>query len=128
MRFDEATAHGDRFPYQTNYVAREPDEVASHFGAPMQKALFALEPSDAIWRGPFQSRFGFHLVMLTRSEPGVSPPFESLRAKVEEAAVRASAEARFGDSIESIVRAYRVRVNSDGLKNLPRREIAQSPP
>lgn len=42
MRLDQAAAYGDRFLYHLNYVAREPDEVASHFGTEMQQAVFAL--------------------------------------------------------------------------------------
>ena len=30
--FANAPAHGDRFPYFLNYVEREPEIVAAHFG------------------------------------------------------------------------------------------------
>ena len=39
--FSDAPRHGDRFPYFVNYVERDPQFVASHFGAPMAEQVFA---------------------------------------------------------------------------------------
>lgn len=110
VRFDQAPAHGERFLYLVNYVEREPEEVASHFGAAMQAQLFALKPSDPIWRGPFQSSYGFHLVLLTRNEAGYLPPLEEVRGQVEQEARQAALDAQFEKSIHSIVKAYKVKV------------------
>lgn len=110
VRFDQAPAHGERFLYHVNYAEREPEEVASHFGAAMQAQLSALTPSDQIWRGPFQSSYGFHLVLLTHNEVGYLPPLEEVRAKVEQEARQAELDARFDASIRSIVNAYKVKV------------------
>jgi hypothetical protein len=56
--FSDAPKHGDRFLYHVNYVERTPDYIASHFGLPMAKALFELEPNDLVWRGPYISPYG----------------------------------------------------------------------
>jgi len=45
--FSAAPGHGDRFPYFVNYVERDPQFVASHFGLPMAEEVFALESSDS---------------------------------------------------------------------------------
>lgn len=110
VRFDQAPAQGDRFLYHVNYVGREPEEVTSHFGPAVQQALFDLEPSDRYWRGPFESPYGFHLVLLVQNESGYTPPLEEVRERVEQEAKRAAIEARFEESLQSIVQAYHVKV------------------
>jgi hypothetical protein len=118
VRFDQAPGHGERFLYHVNYVGREAEEVASHFGAEMQANLFALKPNDKLWRGPFQSPYGSHLVLLTQHEPGYLPSFEGVRARVEQEARQAAMDARFEESIQSIVDAYDVKVEREAFAAL----------
>lgn len=110
VRFEQAAVHGERFLYQLNYVNRESEEIASHFGAQMQSQLFALQPSDRTWRGPFQSPYGFHLVLLTRSEAGYLPPLEEVRGKVEQDIRQGAQEARFEQAMQSVVKGYKVQL------------------
>lgn len=116
--FEGAPGHGDGFLYHLNYVAREPDEVASHFGATMQERLFALAPSKSTWRGPFQSPYGIHLVLLTAREASYIPPLEAIRARVQEDLRRTLLEERFEQSVQVIVGGYEVDVRSDIQKHL----------
>ncbi|HEY0942353.1 MAG TPA: peptidylprolyl isomerase [Steroidobacter sp.] len=118
VRFDQAPGHGERFLYHVNYVAREAEEVASHFGEDMQTQLFALKPDDKQWRGPFQSPYGSHLVMLTQHEAGYLPSFDEVRARVEQEARQAAMDARFEESIQSIVDAYDVEVRREAFAAL----------
>jgi hypothetical protein len=108
--FADAPRHGDRFLYHVNYVERTPDYVASHFGAPMAKALFELEANDFIWRGPFDSPYGVHLVLLTTNEPGREPELAELEGRVREDARRAWVRQETESAIADIVDAYDVRV------------------
>ena len=108
--FADAPQHGDRFLYHVNYVERTPEYVASHFGVPMAKALFELEPNDLIWRGPFDSPYGVHLVMLTTSEPGRDPDLSELEGRVREDAKRARIREETEAAIADIVGTYDVRV------------------
>jgi parvulin-like peptidyl-prolyl isomerase len=108
--FVDAPQHGDRFPYHVNYVERTPDYVASHFGVPMAKALFELEPNDLVWRGPFDSPYGVHLVMLTTNEPGREPELAELEERVREDATRAIIREETEAAIADIIEAYDVRV------------------
>ena len=73
VHFSDAPRHGDRFPFFLNHVERDPEFVASHFGKPMAQAVFAIEPGDNAWHGPFESEYGAHLVLLTRSLAGRYP-------------------------------------------------------
>lgn len=109
-RFSDAPKHGDRFPYHVNYVERTPDFVASHFGAPMARRLFALEASDTKWRGPFESVYGYHLVMLTRNQPGRYPALEEVAERARQDAVQALVRERTEASIAEIVKTYEVRI------------------
>jgi parvulin-like peptidyl-prolyl isomerase len=121
VRFDEAPANGDRFLYQVNYVERGPEELASHFGAAMGRELFALKPDSTTWQGPFESVHGFHLVMLVRSEGGRTPPLEDVRAEVQQEMRRTALDARFEESVQSLVKAYRVEIKDNEFAALAKR-------
>jgi hypothetical protein len=110
VRFDQAPGYGDRFLYHVNYVGREPEEIESHFGKPMQEAVFAAQPNDKLWRGPLKSPYGFHLVMVARNERGYLPPLADVRAKVIEDARQAKLDKQFEASLQSVVDAYKVKI------------------
>ena len=69
--FEEAGRHGERFLYNRNYVNRDSQEIASHFGRSFEQKLFALNPvlsdTEAQWQGPLLSNYGWHLVLLTKN-------------------------------------------------------------
>ena len=79
--FENASRHGERFLYNRNYVNREDDEVASHFGQPFQRALFDLSTSEQ-WQGPLQSTYGWHLVLLVKNTEAYLPAFDEVSASV----------------------------------------------
>ncbi len=114
-RFADAPAHGERFLYHVNYVQREPAEVASHFGGAMQAQLFALEPIDRTWRGPFESAYGFHLVLLVARQSGFVPPLAEIRERVERSARQALLDMRLENALDAIVQGYSVRVQPIGI-------------
>lgn len=108
--FSDAPQHGDRFLYHVNYVERTPDYVASHFGVPMSDSLFSLEPNEFVWRGPFDSAYGVHLVLLTTNEPGREAALEELEDRVREDARRARTREETEAAIKDVIGAYDVRV------------------
>ena len=69
--FEKAGRHGERFLYNRNYVNRDSQEIASHFGRSFEQQLFALNPvlsdTEAQWQGPLLSNYGWHLVLLTKN-------------------------------------------------------------
>ena len=79
--FHDGPSLGDLFLYHRNYVAREPEEVASHFGAGFTDTVFNLAPSDR-WVGPIASEHGHHLVMVSSRKPGRSPRMTEVRQRV----------------------------------------------
>ncbi|MCY3820417.1 MAG: peptidylprolyl isomerase [Gammaproteobacteria bacterium] len=79
--FHDGPSRGDLFLYHRNYVAREPEEVDSHFGAGFTDAVFNLAPADR-WVGPIASEHGHHLVMVSSRKPGRSPPMTEVRQRL----------------------------------------------
>ena len=108
--FSDAPQHGERFLYHVNYVERTPDYVGSHFGPAMARALFDLEPNEFVWRGPFDSPYGVHLVLLTTNEPGRFPELGELEDRVRDDARRAMVREETEAAISDIVGAYVVGV------------------
>ena len=109
--FGDAPRHGDRFPYFVNYVERNPEFVASHFGQAMADRVFALEPDDSAWHGPLESPHGFHIVMLTRKSAGRYPALEEIADAVRSDTERDLSSKRQDEAIQAIVDAYEVRRN-----------------
>ena len=107
--FAEAPGHGERFPYFLNYVERDPEFVASHFGRGMSEELFALESHDAQWKGPFESPYGFHLVLLSKKVEGRFPDLEEISDRVRDDAEQAELDRMQDEAIRGIVNTYEVR-------------------
>lgn len=57
-------------------------EVRDRFGIQFAQGLERLEPGER-WQGPIPSGLGWHLVRLERRDAGSTPPFEDVRAAVE---------------------------------------------
>lgn len=108
VRFDEAPQHGDRFAFHVNYVERTHDFVASHFGAALADAVFALAPSEE-WRGPYASPYGAHLVLVSARAPARTPELAEIRARVAEDAQRAAGERALASAIAELIARYEVR-------------------
>ncbi len=108
--FSDSTRHGERFLYNVNYVERTEDFVASHFGRAMAAAVFELEPDDSRWYGPFESAYGYHVVMLTRRTDGYYPPLEDIEDAVREDALRIKLDEQNERAVQAIVDTYDVRM------------------
>ena len=106
--FSEAPRHGDRFPYFVNYVERSPGFLASHFGTPMTETLLSLEPDAATWKGPFESAYGVHLVLLTRSQAGRYPELAEVEDLVRQDVERAMKDELNEQAIQAIVDTYEI--------------------
>ena len=111
--FDQSSAHGDRFPYFVNYIERPPQLVASHFGGGMAEALFQLPVDETSWRGPFESRFGTHLVLVTNQQPERMPSFEEVRDRVAADAQAARDRELTEAAIDEIVARYTIVIGAD---------------
>jgi len=111
--FSKSVEHGDRFLYHLNYVERVPDFVTSHFGIEMSKELFALEPSDTVWNGTYESPYGSHLVMVTKKEDGRYPTLDEIYGSVEQDASYNFRKERTEEAINGLIDSYDVRIVYD---------------
>lgn len=109
--FNDASGFGDRYPFLQNYVERTRDFVVNNFTPAFVDALDAVEPSNTAWYGPFESRYGWHLVMLRqRSEPYI-PELDSIRERVmDDWRYEAVLESR-REAEQQVIDQYDVRVN-----------------
>ena len=111
--FAEAPGHGDRFLYFVNYVGRTTDLVASHFGGDMAKTVFELDPEQADWTGPFESRYGQHLVLLTAKTEYRLPELDEVRSRIQADAEREAAESRRDAAFARLIDTYDIRRRLD---------------
>ena len=109
VQFSDAPRHGDRFPFFLNYVERNQQFLASHFGTEMAEKVFALEPDDTTWRGPLESEYGLHLVLLTKKVEGSYPKLEEIESAVRDDAERKAIAEQKDNAIQTIVDTYEVR-------------------
>ena len=84
--FEKAGRYGERFLYNRNYVNRDSQEIASHFGQLFEQKLFDLRPAlpmtDAQWQGPLSSNYGWHLVLLTKKVESFVPALAEISGVV----------------------------------------------
>ena len=111
--FDQSSTHGDRFPYFVNYIERPPQLIASHLGGEMSDALFQFPADETRWRGPFESRFGTHLVLVTDQQPRRIPDFDEVRERVTADAQAARDRDLTDAAIDEIVGRYTIVIGAD---------------
>jgi len=109
LPFEMATSRGDRFHYHTNYVERDPKYVASHFSKTFAERIFEASPSNQ-WIGPFESAYGYHLVMVTSSEPGRYSELTEIWDKVKQDTKYWQKQQRNNETIQALVDTYQVKV------------------
>ncbi|MCH9693274.1 MAG: peptidyl-prolyl cis-trans isomerase [Gammaproteobacteria bacterium] len=113
--FHKGLEFGDRFLYHTNYVNRQADEIAGHFGSAMQRQLFLLDVDEQIWKGPFTSPYGEHLVMVVQKKSGHLPAMSEIRDELVKDIQRIRLKAETEKAIQSVIGGYKVNVAEDLL-------------
>ena len=118
VSFSEGLQHGDRFPYHVNYVERTTDFVASHFGKTMAEDVLAIpytntSSDEPKWQGPFESPYGYHLVMLSRREEGRYPELVDVAGQVYQDAQREQIRENLDKTYQTIIDTYQVELSED---------------
>jgi len=109
--FHKGARHGDRFYYHVNYVERGRPEVLSHLGPLVTEAVFQLEPSEQSWYGPYESEYGWHVIMLSERVEGRSLALADVYDQVASDAKRAMVEERSKAIIDGIIDTYDVQID-----------------
>jgi parvulin-like peptidyl-prolyl cis-trans isomerase-like protein len=110
VSFSEAISHGDRFLYHTNYVERVPDYVSSHFGKSMTQAIFENNSNHQEWIGPFDSPYGFHIVLVTQKKDGRLSKIKEIYDRVKDDAQRDFIRKQTESAIQKIINSYNVEM------------------
>lgn len=105
--FENASRYGERFLYNRNYVNREDDEIASHFGQSFQSAVFDLDSAEQ-WQGPVQSSYGWHLVFLVKNTEAYVPEFEEVSSAVFADAQRQQQTEVKRQTIDKLMAKYQI--------------------
>lgn len=76
-----AAALGDTFLLAHNFKATPESEVTNVFGIGFAASLLQLEPGH--WKGPIESGYGMHLVLVSERNAGRVPALEEVRDAVQ---------------------------------------------
>lgn len=107
--FENAPRYGERFLFNRNYVNREAEEIASHFGATFQQQLFSLKVANN-WQGPILSDYGWHLVFIKKISSSYIPDLEQITATVFADFTRNQHQVRLSQAIEQLIEQYQISV------------------
>ena len=107
--FENAPRYGERFLFNRNYVNREADEIASHFGENFQQQLFTLQVSNN-WQGPILSDYGWHLVLIKKITASYIPDLEQISATVLADLTRNQHQARLSQAVDQLIEQYQITI------------------
>lgn len=111
--FHKAVGYGDRFLYHRNYVKKDAELIASHFSDELQKAVFSVSASDQIWRGPYRSPYGYHLVLVTQQIPEHKPALSEVKGRVAQDLMQQRRQEQLDKAIKLMVANYDVEISED---------------
>ena len=113
IEFDESSQYGDRYPFLQNYVGRTRDFVSNNFGTAFAEALDMASVSDERWQGPFESRYGMHLVMLRERAEPYTLSFDDVRGRLIDDVRYEALNTLREEAEDRVVSGYDVVVNLD---------------
>ncbi len=105
--FENASRYGERFFFHRNYVDRTPAFVASHFGDEFSKQIFTLK-SGKTWYGPINSKYGSHLVMVSKNQPERLPELAEVAGQVLEILQREKMDNSKQQAVAKMVVKYKL--------------------
>ena len=117
LPFHHASSRGDHFLYHRNYINKNKDDVASHFGPSFAASVFAVDQAQANWLGPFQSEYGYHLVLLSSYKEGYVPPLTDIQAKVLDDLTRIRVKEQLDRLYEEVRSTYEIQIAEPGLES-----------
>jgi parvulin-like peptidyl-prolyl isomerase len=83
-------------------------------GEELTSALDQVEPSASIWRGPYPSPYGWHLIMMTARRAARLPAIAEIQERVTEDYQRIATDRARRRAVDELVAKYQLRL--DGLK------------
>lgn len=111
--FDDATRYGERFLFHKNYVDRTDDYIRSQLGPGATAAVFDPAAPLGVWRGPFASEYGEHLIFVTARTPARLAPLSELEELVRDDLLEERRQQAIDAAIAAIVKRYHVVESAD---------------
>ena len=71
-----------------------------------------------IWRGPFQSEYGFHSVLVTRRTESNLPEFDRLRQRVEQDLFQQRMKQELQNLERGVIKNYRIIIDDELTERL----------
>ena len=109
--FEQASQYGQRFYFHRNYVDRTPAFVASHFGEDFSQNTFKF-PQANKWVGPVTSKYGQHLVMVSKNLPSRSPKLGEVAGQVLNHLQRIKQRELKQKSLSKMIEKYKLENNT----------------
>jgi len=116
VAFSDASQFGDRFYFHRNYVDRTHAFVATHFGEAFSQEVFSLT-ADKNWHGPFTSKYGSHLVLLTKNNVSRVPELNEVAGQVVQDLQRIKTDQLKARALKKMLDKYQVSHQIDGVDN-----------
>lgn len=104
--FEQASRFGDRFLYYTNYINRDMEFIASHFGHNFASQVFTLRPAEQQWQGPLVSDHGWHLVLLAQSNRGFTPTLEAIADRVRRDTLIETKQRQRDERVQKLIKRH----------------------
>jgi hypothetical protein len=116
LAFSDAAQYGDRFPFLQNYVERTRDFVSNNFSDDFVQQLDKLLPSESVWHGPLESRYGYHVVMLINRKAASTPALADIRQRVLEDYRYEALQQNREQAEQTVVAGYHVNVQLESAQ------------
>ena len=94
-------------------MRKEADLIGSHFGDAMASEVFNLPVSDSQWQGPYQSPYGYHLVLATQQTPAITPELVDIKNRVAQDLLQQRQQQQMELAIEQMVDDYEVSITAE---------------
>ncbi|WP_185967932.1 peptidyl-prolyl cis-trans isomerase [Thalassotalea sp. PS06] len=102
----------DLFLYNRHYAERPQSLISSHFGDAFAEQLFTQTTiNEAVWQGPFESPYGWHVVKVYNRQPAKYPEFTEVKDKVAEDYLRDIQQQQKQQSLNDVVAQYEVKLD-----------------
>lgn len=126
LRQNSAAEVGQPSSLESDIGPLDQGQLSNLFGLSFAEHVVTLEPGG--WEGPIASGYGFHLVRINNREPGLLPPFESVRERVLAEWTHEQQAQLERDYMESLREKYQVQIDESLRPLLDTKPLAQVTP
>lgn len=116
LPFHLAASRGDHFLFHRNYVNKNEQEIASHFGSSFASNVFEIEQAGPAWQGPLQSDYGSHLILVASKNQGYLPNLDEVKTRVIDDVTQMRVREELDRLYGNLRKAYRIKLKKSNLE------------